>query len=98
MAKRRYPRQSYQRVKFPLPSGFQESVVVELKYEAPVAPAQGKFVGSGEGVELADRLNEVLGQEEVADIRPSFTIKPAMVRASLNVSAALPAAATAGAI
>jgi subtilisin family serine protease len=98
MAKKRFPRRPYQKVKFSLPPGFQESIVVELRYEAPVAAAKDRFVGLGEGATVADRLNEVLDQKDVAEIRPSFMLKPLMVKASLNLSAALPAAPTAAAV
>ena len=76
MAKKRFPVSRIGRWKFSLPPGFQESIVVELRYEAPVASAKDKFVGLGEGVAVADRLNEVLEQKDVAEIRPSFTVKP----------------------
>lgn len=98
MAKRKFRGRPYQRAKFPLPPGFQESVVVELRYEAPVAAAKDRFVGLGEGVTVADRLNEVLERKVVSVIRPSFMLKPQMVKASLNVSAALPEAPTAAAV
>ena len=98
MAKKRFPRRPYQRVKFSLPPGLQESIVVELRYEAPVASAKGKFVGLGEGEAVADRLNEVLEQKDVGEIRPSFTVRPRTVNASLKVAAGLPAAPTAAAV
>ena len=98
MARKKFPRQPYERVKFPLPTGFRESIVVELRYEAPVSPAQDRFVGVDGGVAVAQKLNEVLDQPEVAEIRPSFAVKPRMVAASMNVSAALSAAPPAAAV
>jgi hypothetical protein len=92
MARKKFRRQPYEKVKFPLPPGFQESIVVELRYEAPVAPAQDKFVGVDGGAAVADKLKAVLDQPEVAEIRPSFAVKPRMVAASMNMSAALLAA------
>ena len=98
MASKKFPRQPYERVKFPLPPGFQASIVVELRYEAPVAPAQDKFVGVDGGEAIAQRLNEVLDQPEVAKILPSFALKPRMIAASMNVSAALSVAPPAAAV
>ena len=98
MARKKFPRQPYERVKFPLPPGYRESIVVELRYEAPVAPAQDKFVGVDGGEAVAQKLNEMLDQPDVAQIRPSFAVKPRMVAASMNVSAALSVAPPAAAV
>jgi subtilisin family serine protease len=98
MAKKRFPRQPYQRVKFSLPPGFRESIVVELRYEAQVVAAKDKFEGSPEGQQAADRLNEVLEKKDVEEIRPSFTVKPKVVTDSLRLAAALPSAATAASV
>jgi subtilisin family serine protease len=98
MAKKKFPRQPYQKVKFPLPEGYRHSIVVELRYEAPVAAEPGKFVGVDTGIAFADRLNELLAQVDTVEIQPSFAIKRKAVKSSLDVSAALPAAPTAAAV
>jgi len=92
---RRHP---YERPTFALPPGFQKSVVVELRYEAPVSIARGKFVGKDSGQDAADRLNAALEGAKAAEVRHSFTLKPRMVSESLSIAAALPAALTAEAV
>jgi hypothetical protein len=88
--KLRTERRPYERATFALPPGFKKSVVVELRYEAPVSIAPGKFVGIDSGKEAADRLNRVLEGMTADDVRPSFAVKPRMVSESLSVAAALP--------
>jgi hypothetical protein len=83
-------RHPYAQATFALPPGFQRSVVVELRYEAPVSMAQGKFVGRESGKEAADRLNTALEGMKAAEVRPSFTVKPRMMSESLSFAAALP--------
>src|SRR3954465_12336374 len=91
MAKSRARRQPYRQVQFSPPRNYQESIVVELRYEAPVAPADGRFVGRGEeGVATAERLNQLVAGGAVADVRPSFMVKSTAVKQSLEVAEALP--------
>jgi subtilisin family serine protease len=83
-------RHPYALAKFSLPPGWQPSVVVELRYEAPVAMGQGKFVGKESGREAADRLNAALDGLQVAEVRPSFAIKPRMLGKIMSIASALP--------
>jgi hypothetical protein len=87
VAARRHP---YPPATFALPPGLQKSVVVELRYEAPVSMAQGKFIGREAGREAADRLNTALETMKAAEVRPSFAIKPRRMSEAMSLASALP--------
>jgi subtilisin family serine protease len=66
-------------------------VVVELRYESPVAFSTSKFAASAAAAPQADALNEVLAKYDIAAIRSHFAMKPATVRARVGIAATLPA-------
>ena len=90
MAKKKKPK--YRLAEFAAPANVRESVVVELRYEAPVAVAETAFMGAGDrGQPLAEALNEVLSGFDVADVRQQFDVKKTALRRAVRVAAALPA-------
>ncbi|HVX15598.1 MAG TPA: S8 family serine peptidase [Pirellulales bacterium] len=62
---------------------------MELRYEAPVSIARGRFVGLESGKEAADRLNEAV-EGLAGEVQASFRVKSQAVKASLSLAAALP--------
>ena len=91
-------RHPFAQATFTLPPGFQKSVVVELRYEAPVSMAQGKFQGNASGQDAANRLNAALEDMKSVEVRPSFDIKPRMTSESISFASVLPKEATAGVV
>ncbi len=104
MAKKKHPRTTttdvptFPRATFPPPPGWQPSVVVELRYEAPIAVANGKFVGKEQGREPAERLNLVLAATNAAEVVCNFALKPKLRSESFSLAAALPSEPTAAAV
>jgi hypothetical protein len=67
-------------------------VVVQLRYEAPVAVAAARFAAPGAAKPQADSLNQVLSNFDVKTVRPHFDVKPKAMAARVAVAATLPAA------
>lgn len=72
-------------------------VVVELKYESPVAFAARGFAAPAAAQPQAEALNRVLSKYDIATVRSHFGKKPNEVRGRIEVAAALPAAPRAAA-
>lgn len=89
---------TFDRPTFARPPGLLQSVVVELRYEAPVAADKGKFVGKENGREAAERLNAALEGMSAAEVRPDFDPKPRLLSESMSLSAALPSEPTAATV
>lgn len=66
-------------------------VVVELRYEAPVALAAERFSAPAAAAPLADSLNQALAKFNIAAVRPHFSLKAPQLRARVEVAATLPA-------
>lgn len=73
------------------PSDIPDYVVVELRYEAPVAVSRAKFVAPAAAAPLAESLNNVLGKFDIAAIRSHFGLPAAAVKSRVEVAAKLPA-------
>ncbi len=98
MAKKK-KRRTYRLAEFPAPAKFRDSVVVELRYEAPLAVADTGFTGIGdEGQKQAEKLNETLSDFDVADVRQQFDMTKRALGNSIRVAAALPSAPSAKAV
>ena len=67
-------------------------VVVELRYESPVAFTRSKFVAPAAAKPQADSLNQVLDKFDVDAVRSHFGLKRAVVHARPEVAASLPEA------
>jgi subtilisin family serine protease len=65
-------------------------VVVELRYEAPVAIAAAKFAAPAAAAPQAESLNNILGKFDIAAVRPHFGLPISTVRSRIEVAAALP--------
>ncbi|MEK6406266.1 MAG: S8 family serine peptidase [Acidobacteriota bacterium] len=65
-------------------------VVVELRYESPVAFTASRFAAPAAAAPQSEKLNEVLAKYDVAAIRSHFGLKSAAVRARVGIAAALP--------
>src|SRR5436853_926240 len=65
-------------------------VVVELRYESPVAFTASKFLAPGAAAPQSEKLNDVLAKYDVATIRSHFGLKSAAIRARVEVAATLP--------
>jgi hypothetical protein len=65
-------------------------VIVELRYESPIAYAAAKFVAPGAAEPQADTLNQVLAKYGIASMRSHFGQKAPDVRARIEVAATLP--------
>ncbi len=87
MAKKKKP---YRPAEFGLPASFREHVVVEMRYEAPVAAVEGKFIGIDGGKANADELNSVLEEFSPRDVRQNFAVKKKALQECLRVAVALP--------
>jgi subtilisin family serine protease len=70
-------------------------VVVELKYENPVAYTDVSFAGPTEAESTADRLNKILSKFNVTELRNHFGQKNAAVRRRSALAGQLPTAASA---
>jgi hypothetical protein len=69
-------------------------VVVELRYESPVAFTRSKFVAPPTAAPDADSLNQVLEKFDVEAVRSHFGLKPAAVQARVEIASLLPKAPT----
>ena len=65
-------------------------VVVELRYESPVAYTRSRFVAPAAGAAQARALNDVLAKFDIASIRSQFGFTASEVRNRLDLAAALP--------
>ena len=65
-------------------------VVVELRYESPVAFTASSFAAPGAAAPQADTLNNTLAKFDVAAVRSHFGLKAKQVRARVEVAATLP--------
>ncbi len=70
--------------------GVPDYVVVELRYESPVAPTASRFVAPAGSAPQADQLNAVLERFEIAGMRSHFGLPAADVRARVEVAGRLP--------
>ncbi len=66
-------------------------VVVELRYESPVAYTASRFAAPAEAAPEADALNDVLAKYDIVNVRSHFGMKPAEVRPRVEIAATLPA-------
>jgi hypothetical protein len=65
-------------------------VLVELRYESPVAYSTTKFAAPAAAGRQAESLNNVLEKYDIATVRSHFGLKSAEVRARVEVAATLP--------
>lgn len=65
-------------------------VVVELRYESPVAFTASKFTAPGAAAPQADTLNNVLAKYDIKAMRSHFGLKSSEIRTRVNVAATLP--------
>jgi subtilisin family serine protease len=65
-------------------------VVVELRYESPVAFGAGKFGAPAAAAPQADTLNNVLAKYDISAMRSQFGLPQATVRERVAVAATLP--------
>ena len=82
-------KQGFVGTKFEAPD-IPDYVVVELRYESPVAYTASKFAGPAAAAPQADVLNHVLAKYDIATLRSHFGLKPTEVRARVEVAAMLP--------
>ena len=65
-------------------------VVVELRYESPVAFTASKFVAPAAGERQAETLNNVLGKYDIRTMRSHFALPASTIKARVDVAATLP--------
>ena len=65
-------------------------VLVELRYESPVAHSTSKFTAPRAVASQADSLNNVLAKYDIAALRSHFGLKSSEVRARVEVAETLP--------
>ncbi|MGI8565288.1 MAG: S8 family serine peptidase [Pyrinomonadaceae bacterium] len=65
-------------------------VLVELRYESPVAHSTSKFIAPRAVASQADSLNNVLAKYDIAALRSHFGLKSSEVRARVEVAETLP--------
>ena len=82
-------KQGFVSAKFEAPDT-QDYVVVELRYESPVAYTTSRFVAPEPAAPDADALNGVLEKFDISAIRSHFGLKAPEVRARVDVAAGLP--------
>lgn len=69
----------------------QDYVVVELRYESPVAFTASKFAAPAAAESQADTLNRTLERYDIQTLRSHFGLSAAAVRERVEVAATLPA-------
>jgi subtilisin family serine protease len=69
-----------------------EYVVVELRYESPVALSGARFFAPAAAEPQAESLNSALAKFDVAAVRPHFQVKPQQMKDRVTVAATLPPA------
>lgn len=72
------------------PPDIPDYVVVELRYESPVAYTASRFAAPAAAAPEADALNDVLAKYGIATMRSHFGLKSTEVRARVEVAATLP--------
>src|SRR5918999_1040670 len=72
------------------PPDVPDYVVVELRYESPVAYTPSGFRAPEAAAPQADSLNTVLARYEIDRVRSQFGLKPRDIRSRIEVAAALP--------
>ena len=82
-------KQGYVSTKFEAPD-IPDYVVVELRYESPVAFTTAKFAAPAAAAQQADSLNNVLEKYNIAAMRSHFGLKAAEVRRRVEIAATLP--------
>src|ERR1043165_2148023 len=65
-------------------------VIVELRYESPVAYSASKFAPPAAPEPHTDSLNQVLSKYDIESVRSHFGLKSSEVRARVEVAATLP--------
>src|SRR6185312_1190727 len=65
-------------------------VVVELRYEAPVAFSARRFAAPAAAAPQADSLNEVLSKFDITAMRSQFGLPADTIRSRVEVAATLP--------
>ena len=65
-------------------------VVVELRYEAPIAFTPTRFAAAATAAPQADSLNETLAKYDIATMRSHFGLKSDEIRSRVEVAAVLP--------
>lgn len=65
-------------------------VVVELRYEAPVAFTASKFAAPAAAAPQADALNRTLEKYDIAAVRSHFGLSSKVIRARVEVAGTLP--------
>jgi hypothetical protein len=66
-------------------------VVVELRYEAPVAFTASRFAAPAAAEPQADSLNNILSRFDIASMRSQFQLPASAIRSRVEVAATLPA-------
>src|SRR5688572_16215307 len=65
-------------------------VVVELRYESPVAFTRSRFSAPAAAAPQADTLNHVLAKYDIATMRSHFGLSAAAIKSRVEVAATLP--------
>ena len=65
-------------------------VVVELRYESPVAFTRSKFAAPADGASQAETLNNVLAKYDIQTLQSHFGLPASAVKARIDVAACLP--------
>jgi subtilisin family serine protease len=73
-------------------SDIPDYVVVELRYEAPVAFGASKFAAPGAAAPQAESLNNTLAKFDIAAMRSHFGLSSAAIKSRVEVASTLPAA------
>ncbi len=71
-------------------SDIPDYVVVELRYEAPVAFSAARFAAPAASAPLAESLNNTLAKFDIATMRSQFGLPASTVKARIEVAATLP--------
>jgi len=72
-------------------SDIPDYVVVELRYEAPVAFRAARFAAPAAAAPQAESLNNILAKFDIAAMRSHFDLPASAVRSRIEVAATLPA-------
>ena len=100
MAKKKQKKRTSSRVGLKTTAGFVSSqiepvdvpdyVIVELRYEAPVAFTAARFAAPATAAPQADALNEVLARFDIKALRPHFKLPADALENRVAVAASLP--------
>jgi hypothetical protein len=72
-------------------SNIPDYVVVELRYESPVAFSASRFSAPAAAAPQADSLNNVLAKFDIKTLRSHFSVPASAIRSRVEVAATLPA-------